>query len=106
LYLRKDVDMTGGSNGSRSDEIPSIPQSKPRLEIIHPLELDGAAVQVLRNEKNSSEDTTDSKSESQCNGWQGSYTAQHVTGEFARSLSLSHTHTLRSTLFYKQIGDN
>ncbi|XP_043465400.1 uncharacterized protein LOC122500505 isoform X2 [Leptopilina heterotoma] len=60
---RKDVDMTCGY-GSRMDEIPSTPQPKPRLEIIHPLELDGAAVQVLGNEGNSrvSEDVTDFRS--------------------------------------------
>ncbi|XP_051164473.1 uncharacterized protein LOC127283559 isoform X2 [Leptopilina boulardi] len=62
---RKDVDMTCGY-GSRMDEIPSTPQPKPRLEIIHPLELDGAAVQVLGNEGNCriSEDVTDSRSNS------------------------------------------
>ncbi|XP_011500954.1 PREDICTED: serine/arginine repetitive matrix protein 2-like [Ceratosolen solmsi marchali] len=77
---RKDVDMTGSSSGSRNVEIPSTPQPKPRLEIIHPLELDGAAVQVLRNEKSCGEDSTDStKSESQSNGWQGSHAAQHLT---------------------------
>ncbi|KAL7292175.1 hypothetical protein TKK_0014130 [Trichogramma kaykai] len=50
---KKDVDMTSaGSSSLRSDEIPCTPQPKPRLEIIHPLELDGAAVQVvLRGDK-------------------------------------------------------
>ncbi|XP_058800175.1 uncharacterized protein LOC131669361 isoform X2 [Phymastichus coffea] len=59
---KKDVDMTCGS---KSDEIPSTPQPKPRLEIIHPLELDGAAVQVVRNDKNANggEDTTELKSD-------------------------------------------
>lgn len=50
---RKDVDMVGGGHGSSSriDEIPSTPQPKPRLEIIHPLELDGAAVEVVGNDR-------------------------------------------------------
>lgn len=60
---RKDVDMVSGhaSNG-RIDEIPSTPQPKPRLEIIHPLELDGAAVEVVGNDRISriSEDQPDS----------------------------------------------
>ncbi|XP_029164013.1 uncharacterized protein LOC114935355 isoform X2 [Nylanderia fulva] len=43
---RKDMDVVVGQNG-KSDEIPSTPQPKPRLEIIHPLELDGAAVEVV-----------------------------------------------------------
>lgn len=68
------------SNGSRSDEIPTTPQPKPRLEIIHPLELDGAAVQVVRNEK--SEDiTTDFKIKSQ-NSLPSLHSPQHVTGKF------------------------
>ncbi|XP_031787298.1 inner centromere protein A isoform X2 [Nasonia vitripennis] len=80
MGTRKDVDMTGGSSGSRNDEIPSTPQPKPRLEIIHPLELDGAAVQVLRNDKISGEDTTDSKTEPQGNtNSQPVHGAQHVT---------------------------
>nr|XP_031847524.1 treacle protein isoform X1 [Nomia melanderi]XP_031847525.1 treacle protein isoform X1 [Nomia melanderi]XP_031847526.1 treacle protein isoform X1 [Nomia melanderi]XP_031847528.1 treacle protein isoform X1 [Nomia melanderi] len=60
---RKDVDMVGGhASGSRIDEIPSTPQPKPRLEIIHPLELDGAAVEVVGNDRISriSEDQPDS----------------------------------------------
>lgn len=48
---RKDVDMVGGGSSSRIDEIPSTPQPKPRLEIIHPLELDGAAVEVVGNDR-------------------------------------------------------
>lgn len=50
---RKDVDMVGGghASSSRIDEIPSTPQPKPRLEIIHPLELDGAAVEVVGNDR-------------------------------------------------------
>ncbi|KAG7190663.1 hypothetical protein KM043_006741 [Ampulex compressa] len=58
---RKDVDMTIG-HASRMDDIPCTPQPKPRLEIIHPLELDGAAVEVLGNDRVSriSEDQTDS----------------------------------------------
>ncbi|XP_033209949.1 uncharacterized protein LOC117168421 isoform X2 [Belonocnema kinseyi] len=62
---RKDVDMTCGSTSSRMNEIPSTPQPKPRLEIIHPLELDGAAVQVLGNEGHSrvSEDVPDSRND-------------------------------------------
>lgn len=49
---RKDVDMVhGGGHASRIDEIPSTPQPKPRLEIIHPLELDGAAVEVVGNDR-------------------------------------------------------
>lgn len=43
---RKDMDVVVGQSG-KSDEIPSTPQPKPRLEIIHPLELDGAAVEVV-----------------------------------------------------------
>lgn len=60
---RKDVDMVGGhASNSRIDEIPSTPQPKPRLEIIHPLELDGAAVEVVGNDRISriSEDQPDS----------------------------------------------
>lgn len=60
---RKDMDVVVGQSG-KSDEIPSTPQPKPRLEIIHPLELDGAAVEVVGNDrvaaKNVSEDQTDS----------------------------------------------
>lgn len=43
---RKDMDVVVGQSG-KSDEIPSTSQPKPRLEIIHPLELDGAAVEVV-----------------------------------------------------------
>lgn len=60
---RKDVDMTSGhASNSRLDEIPSTPQPKLRLEIIHPLELDGAAVEVVGNDRISriGEDQTDS----------------------------------------------
>ncbi|XP_032665787.1 uncharacterized protein LOC116841668 isoform X2 [Odontomachus brunneus] len=61
---RKDIDMvTGQTSGARTDEIPSTPQPKPRLEIIHPLELDGAAVEVVGNDRTVSrigEDQTDS----------------------------------------------
>lgn len=60
---RKDVDMTSGHvSNSRVDEIPSTPQPKLRLEIIHPLELDGAAVEVVGNDRISriGEDQTDS----------------------------------------------
>ncbi|XP_066582439.1 serine-rich adhesin for platelets isoform X2 [Prorops nasuta] len=60
---RKDVDMTCGHNNSaKADEIPSTPQPKPRLEIIHPLELDGAAVEVVGNDRvaRNGEDQTDS----------------------------------------------
>lgn len=67
------------SNGSRSDEIPSTPQPKPRLEIIHPLELDGAAVQVVRNEK--SEDTIDFKIKS-AGSSPSVHSPQHVAGRF------------------------
>lgn len=66
MGTRKDVDMTAsGASGSRLDEIPTSPQPKPRLEIIHPLELDGAAVEVLRHERISrnGDDTTDSPTE-------------------------------------------
>lgn len=49
---RKDMDMiTGQMSGAKADEIPSTPQPKPRLEIIHPLELDGAAVEVVGNDR-------------------------------------------------------
>ncbi|XP_076296037.1 uncharacterized protein LOC143216652 isoform X1 [Lasioglossum baleicum] len=59
---RKDVDMVSGHGSVRTDEIPSTPQPKPRLEIIHPLELDGAAVEVVGNDRISriSEDQPDS----------------------------------------------
>ncbi|XP_078032635.1 uncharacterized protein LOC144467619 isoform X2 [Augochlora pura] len=59
---RKDVDMVSGHGSGRTDEIPSTPQPKPRLEIIHPLELDGAAVEVVGNDRISriSEDQPDS----------------------------------------------
>lgn len=61
---RKDMDMiTGQTSGARTDEIPSTPQPKPRLEIIHPLELDGAAVEVVGNDRIANrigEDQTDS----------------------------------------------
>lgn len=59
---RKDVDMVGHSSNARIDEIPTTPQPKPRLEIIHPLELDGAAVEVVGNDRISriSEDQPDS----------------------------------------------
>lgn len=60
---RKDVDMISGhASNARIDEIPSTPQPKPRLEIIHPLELDGAAVEVVGNDRISriSEDQPDS----------------------------------------------
>lgn len=61
---RKDIDMvTGQTSGARADEIPSTPQPKPRLEIIHPLELDGAAVEVVGNDRvggKIGEDQTDS----------------------------------------------
>nr|XP_012227949.1 PREDICTED: uncharacterized protein LOC105675400 isoform X1 [Linepithema humile]XP_012227950.1 PREDICTED: uncharacterized protein LOC105675400 isoform X1 [Linepithema humile] len=62
---RKDMDMiTGQTSGAKADEIPSTPQPKPRLEIIHPLELDGAAVEVLGNDRIATvkigEDQTDS----------------------------------------------
>lgn len=48
--------VDGGSNGiaTRHEEINGSPQiqiSKPRIEIIHPLELDGAAVEVVSREK-------------------------------------------------------
>ncbi|XP_025267179.1 uncharacterized protein LOC105259582 isoform X2 [Camponotus floridanus] len=59
---RKDMDIVVGQNG-KSDEIPSTPQPKPRLEIIHPLELDGAAVEVVGNDRvarNVGEDQADS----------------------------------------------
>ncbi|XP_025158286.1 uncharacterized protein LOC105181795 isoform X2 [Harpegnathos saltator] len=62
---RKDMDMISGqTSGARTDEIPSTPQPKPRLEIIHPLELDGAAVEVVGNDRVTGskigEDQTDS----------------------------------------------
>ncbi|XP_018374484.1 PREDICTED: uncharacterized protein LOC108768529 isoform X2 [Trachymyrmex cornetzi] len=52
MGTRKDMDViTGQTSGARTDEIPSTPQPKPRLEIIHPLELDGAAVEVVGNDR-------------------------------------------------------
>lgn len=52
MGTRKDMDMiTGQTSGAKTDEIPSTPQPKPRLEIIHPLELDGAAVEVVGNDR-------------------------------------------------------
>ncbi|XP_018308135.1 uncharacterized protein [Mycetomoellerius zeteki] len=64
MGTRKDMDViTGQTSGARTDEIPSTPQPKPRLEIIHPLELDGAAVEVVGNDRiiaRMNEDQTDS----------------------------------------------
>lgn len=53
MGTRKDMDMLGNNQsiGARTDEIPSTPQPKPRLEIIHPLELDGAAVEVVGTDR-------------------------------------------------------
>ncbi|XP_011296876.1 uncharacterized protein [Fopius arisanus] len=50
---RKDMNLmqTGASVGAKGEDIPGTSQLKPRLEIIHPLELDGAAVEVLRHDK-------------------------------------------------------
>ena len=79
---RKDVDMTtGGGLSSRHDDIPTTPQPKPRLEIIHPLELDGAAVEVLRHDRiiRTGEDVTDSKTD---NPPQSPGSQQHATSEF------------------------
>ncbi|XP_012525975.1 uncharacterized protein LOC105830869 isoform X2 [Monomorium pharaonis] len=63
MGTRKDMDMiTGQTSGAKTDEIPSTPQPKPRLEIIHPLELDGAAVEVVGNDRittRTGEDQTD-----------------------------------------------
>lgn len=77
--------MTCGSNSSKSEEIPSTPQPKPRLEIIHPLELDGAAVQVVRNDKSNNntsyDETSETKNESY-NSWQSNAsTPQHIAGK-------------------------
>ncbi|XP_018392509.1 PREDICTED: uncharacterized protein LOC108771665 isoform X2 [Cyphomyrmex costatus] len=64
MGTRKDMDMiTGQTSGAKTDEIPSTPQPKLRLEIIHPLELDGAAVEVVGNDRiiaRMNEDQTDS----------------------------------------------
>lgn len=64
MGTRKDMDIiTGQTSGMKTDEIPSTPQPKPRLEIIHPLELDGAAVEVVGNDRISvrmGDDQTDS----------------------------------------------
>lgn len=86
MGTRKDVDMTCGSgsgSNSRTDEIPTTPQPKPRLEIIHPLELDGAAVEVLRHDRivQSGEDVPDSKSE---NSTQSPGNHPHVAGKLPR----------------------
>lgn len=52
MGTRKDMDViTGQTSGAKIDEIPSTPQPKPRLEIIHPLELNGAAVEVVGNDR-------------------------------------------------------
>ncbi|XP_039311071.1 uncharacterized protein LOC105200249 isoform X3 [Solenopsis invicta] len=52
MGTRKDMDVFAGQmSGAKTDEIPSTPQPKPRLEIIHPLELDGAAVEVVGNDR-------------------------------------------------------
>lgn len=64
MGTRKDIDMISGqTSGVKNDEIiPSTLQPKPRLEIIHPLELDGAAVEVVggdRITKITNEDHTD-----------------------------------------------
>ncbi|XP_011865680.1 PREDICTED: uncharacterized protein LOC105560837 [Vollenhovia emeryi] len=64
ISTKKDMDViTGQTSGAKADEIPSTPQPKPRLEIIHPLELDGAAVEVVGNDRITArmgEDHTDS----------------------------------------------
>lgn len=64
MGTRKDMDVISGqTSGAKTDEIPSTPQPKPRLEIIHPLELDGAAVEVVGNDRiaaRTGEDQTDS----------------------------------------------
>ena len=89
MGTRKDVDMTCGSGGSKMDEIPSTPQPKPRLEIIHPLELDGAAVQVLGNEGHSrvSEDVTDSRNDGSLTSFsQMTNGVQHITSKFSALL--------------------
>ncbi|KAJ8686935.1 hypothetical protein QAD02_022729 [Eretmocerus hayati] len=72
---RKDVDMTC----MRCDEIPSTPQPKPKLEIIHPLELDGAAVQVVRNDKSDGATTTESKNECPSNSPTSHFGPPHIT---------------------------
>ncbi|XP_012281505.1 uncharacterized protein LOC105700329 isoform X2 [Orussus abietinus] len=76
---KKDVDTIGGSG--RIDEIPCTPQPKPRLEIIHPLELDGAAVEVLGHERiaKTGEDVVDSKNESGQNSQTQSAGPHHAT---------------------------
>jgi hypothetical protein len=52
MGTRKDMDVLNNQTMSaKTDEIPSTPQPKPRLEIIHPLELDGAAVEVVGNDR-------------------------------------------------------
>jgi len=52
MGTRKDMDVLNNQTmGAKTDEIPSTPQPKPRLEIIHPLELDGAAVEVVGNDR-------------------------------------------------------
>lgn len=49
---RKDIDLIAtGSFFESLENVPQTVQLKPRPEIIHPLELDGAAVEVLRYDK-------------------------------------------------------
>lgn len=54
LRMGSKKDQIDGPVGiGRFDDLPTSPQpgSKPRLEIIHPLELDGAAVEVVSRER-------------------------------------------------------
>lgn len=44
----KDGDKSNGSATTRSEEVLSAAAIKPRLEIIHPFDLNGAAVEVVR----------------------------------------------------------
>ncbi|XP_015598904.1 PHD finger protein rhinoceros isoform X2 [Cephus cinctus] len=78
---KKDADMIPGGSSPKIDEIPSTPQPKQRLEIIHPLELDGAAVEVVSSDRigRIGSDVTDSKAESiQSSHQQSTSNAHHV----------------------------
>lgn len=51
MGTKREVDMTCAALGARIDKLPTTPQNRPRIEIIHPLDLNGAGVQVVRSEK-------------------------------------------------------
>lgn len=101
---RKDMDMmTGQTSGAKTDEIPSTPQPKPRLEIIHPLELDGAAVEVVGSDRVTAkigEDQTDSCGGAKNDGSKMTRFPSSSTGKFAPQL-IKYPMKLRIKIFVK-----